>query len=159
MPHSTHHPHPPTKQLRRLWNVTQLGCICFGLALAAMNSPVQDAVTPLLRYGFGAVLALSIVVLALAIWRLMRLYKSVAAPTASPVLWLVLVVSFSAGVMLQLWWMTSPVSEASALTGLGVTLLVALGLAEAAAASIYSVVKLIVSSSRNTRQHQEQAGR
>lgn len=124
-----------------------------------MYSPVQDAVTPLARYGFGVVVALSIVVLALAIWRLMRLYKSVAAPTASSALWLVLVISLGTGVLLQLWWMTSPMSEASALAGLGVTLLVALGLTEAAAASIYSVVKLIVSSSRNTRRHQEQTGR
>ena len=131
------------KQVPFLWIILYLGCLGLGLALAGLTMPVPGDVVLLVRVGFGTVLVLCLVLVAIASWRQTKALRKLRRVPPSPWRWIALLAAVVAAVLV--WtWATGVQAEASEkLARLGTTMLTAVLLGLAISVGTHALVKIL----------------
>lgn len=131
------------KQVPFLWIILYLGCLLMGLVLAALTIPWPGDRVLAVRIGFGTVLVLCLVLVAIASWWQTKVLRELRRVSPSPWRWIALLAAVVAAVLV-LTWATGVQAEASEkLVSLGITMLTAVLLGPAISVGTHALVKIL----------------
>lgn len=140
---------PPPNHAPLLWVILYLGCLVFGIVLAALVMPFQESIAALVRVVFGIMLVLTVVLISLSA---QRLIKVITVPRAAW-RWVVLLAAVMAGVAVGVWSAAAQSPDGSVVEGLGTAFLSALGFAAATALGTHAIVMILASRADVSRRH------
>ena len=131
------------KQVPFVWIILYLGCLVLGLVLAVLTMPVPGDLVLLVRVGFGTLLVLCLVLVAIASWWQTKLLRELRRVSPSPWRWIALLAAVVAAVLV--WtWATGVQAEASEkLVSLGTLMLTAVLLVPAISVGTHALVKIL----------------
>ena len=131
------------KQVPFVWIILYLGCLVLGLVLAVLTMPVPGDLVLLVRVGFGTLLVLCLVLVAIASWWQTKLLRELRRVSPSPWRWIALLAAVVAAVLVWIWATGVQAGAPDVLVSLGPTMLTAVLLGPTILVGTHTLVKIL----------------
>lgn len=131
------------KQVPFVWIILYLGCLVLGLVLAVLTMPVPGDLVLLVRVGFGTLLVLCLVLVAIASWWQTKLLRELRRVSPSPWRWIALLAAVVAAVLVWIWATGVQAGAPDVLVSMGTTMLTAVLLVPAISVGTHALVKIL----------------
>lgn len=131
------------KQVPFVWIILYLGCLVLGLVLAVLTMPVPGDLVLLVRVGFGTLLVLCLVLVAIASWWQTKLLRELRRVSPSPWRWIALLAAVVAAVLVWIWATGVQAGAPDVFVSMGTTMLTAVLLVPAISVGTHALVKIL----------------